>query len=184
VAIGLGSNLGDRLGHLQFGARHLEMLVSDLRVSSVYDSEPVGLLDQPRFLNACCTGRSVLTAPDLLGRLKTIERDAGRSPRGPRFGPRVLDLDILLYGQEIVRTERLTVPHPRLDGRAFALVPLSEIAADWVHPVRGATIGELCREVGTDGVTRTVWRLEAGSGGGAAGRPRVAPGREEDATDD
>lgn len=183
MAIGLGSNVGDRLGNLQFGVRHLETLVSDLRVSSVYDSEPVGLLDQPRFLNACCTGRCVLAAPDLLARLKAIERDAGRSPRGPRFGPRELDLDILLYGQEIVRTERLTVPHPRLDRRAFALVPLSEIAADWVHPVRGVAIGALCREVGTDGVTRTAWRLDAVPDDGRGERPETR-GRGADAMDD
>jgi 2-amino-4-hydroxy-6-hydroxymethyldihydropteridine diphosphokinase len=181
VAIGLGSNLGDRLGSLEFGARHLETLVSDLRISSVYDSEPVGIVEQPRFLNACCTGRCVLAAPDLLARLKAIERDAGRSPHEPRFGPRVLDLDILLYGREIVDTETLTVPHPRLDRRAFALVPLSEIAADWVHPGRGVTIGALSREFGTEGVTRTAWTLDPG---GRTRRRAGSGGREEDATHD
>lgn len=176
--------MGDRLGYLQFAAKHLGTLVSGLRLSTVYDSEPVGVLEQPRFLNACCTGLCVLEAPDLLAGLKAIERKAGRSPAGPRFGPRVLDLDILLYGREIVRTETLTVPHPRLDRRAFALVPLSEIAADWIHPVLGVTIGALCREVGSEGVTRMAWRLDPATGRAADETPGTGTGGDEDATDD
>lgn len=184
MAIGLGSNVGDRLGNLQFAARHLETLLAHLDLSSVYESEPVGVLEQPRFLNACCTGLCVLPAPDLLARLKAIERDAGRSPDGPRFGPRVLDLDILLYGGEVVRTERLTVPHPRLDRRAFALIPLSELAADWVHPVRGVTIGELRRQVAGEGVTKTAWRLDPAAAGPVDGSPGPRTGGDEDGTDD
>lgn len=172
----MGSNLGDRLARLRRAARVLETVLSGLRFSPVYETLPVGLTEQPKFLNLCCTGDASLAALDLLARLKELEREAGRLPAGPRFGPRPLDLDILLYGREIVDTEDLTIPHPRLHERAFVLVPLSDIAPEWAHPVLGATIGELRREVNETGVVRTPWSVRRSTGtrggadGGAAGK--------------
>ncbi len=167
VAIGLGSNLGDRLGHLQAGAAALGGLLREPRFSSVYETEPLYEPDQPPFLNACCVGLTDLTAPELLARLKEIEQAAGRTPGGARFGPRELDLDILLYGEKILEGPDLGIPHPRLEERAFALAPLSEIAGDWRHPVLGRTVRELAMAVETTGVRPTPYGLEVGTAEGA-----------------
>ncbi len=179
VAIGLGSNLGDRLGHLRAAAEALARLLRDARFSSVYETDPLYETDQPPFLNACCVGSSDLTAPELLARLKEIERAAGRRPGGTRFGPRELDLDILMYGEKILEAPDLRVPHPRLEERAFALAPLSEIAGDWRHPVLGRTVRELAMAVETTGVRPTPYRLEAGTAMGAAG-PEDGGGPEDE----
>lgn len=176
VAIGLGSNLGDRAARLTFGARRLATLLESPRCSSVYETEPRELEEQPRFLNACCVGRSTLGPAELLHELKAIERAAGRIEAGPRFGPRELDLDILLYGGKIVETPELTIPHPRLAERAFVLVPLREIVPGWRHPVLGRSIAELAERVDPAGVERAPTRLgvaearRGGAGGGGAAR--------------
>lgn len=173
VAIGIGSNLGDRHAYLRGAAAALTALLADVRFSGVYRTEPVGRRDQPAFLNACAVGRTSLPAPDLLAELKAFERAAGRRAGGPRWGPRVLDLDILLYDGEVVEEPGLRIPHPRLARRAFALVPLREIAPEWVHPVHGVTIGELAARVDASGVERTELSLEEKPG------RREAPGDEE-----
>lgn len=154
VAIGLGSNLGDRAARLRFGAARLVRSLGALRCSSVYETLPREVEEQPPFLNACCTGRARLGPMALLRELKRIERAAGRDPGGMRFGPRELDLDLLLYGDAVVDRPGLSVPHPRLHERAFALVPLREIAPDWRHPRLGRSIAELAAAVGTEGVKR------------------------------
>ncbi len=168
VAISLGSNLEPRLARLQAGLDGLRGIVEDVEVSRVYETDPVGRTDQPRFLNACLVGRSALDPASLLRALKTIERTAGRMPRGARWGPRELDLDLLLYGDRVVRTRTLRVPHPRLHERAFALVPLAELVPSWVHPVLGRTVGQLAAEVGRGGVRVTNLQAVApGSGSGS-----------------
>jgi 2-amino-4-hydroxy-6-hydroxymethyldihydropteridine diphosphokinase len=115
--------------------------------------------DQPSFLNACCIGQTSLTARQLLQSLQQLELRAGREPGGRRYGPRPLDLDLLLYGECVIEESDLVVPHPRLRERAFVLVPLAELAADWIVPVsRGAaatTVGELARGVDEEGIVRT-----------------------------
>ncbi|MGD8496643.1 MAG: 2-amino-4-hydroxy-6-hydroxymethyldihydropteridine diphosphokinase [Gemmatimonadales bacterium] len=167
VAVGLGSNLGDRLAHLRAGLLYLRRVVDEIRVSDVYETEPVGYSDQGPFLNACVIGATRLTPRQLLDELKHAERLAGRTGGGPRNGPRVLDLDLLLYGTRSVHEPDLIVPHPRLRQRAFVLVPLRDIAADWRVPGEeeqpGPTVAELAAAVGAGGVTRTSMQLgEAG----------------------
>jgi len=156
-AVGLGSNLGDRLAHLRSGVAALERHAADLAVSSVYETDPVGLPDQPRFLNACCVGRTRLSPRQLLSEMQDAERRAGRRQGGPRNGPRPLDLDLLLYSDLVIDAPGLQVPHPRLRERAFVLVPLCEIAGGWTVPgAKGepaATVTEL-----TEGVLRTGMR--------------------------
>jgi 2-amino-4-hydroxy-6-hydroxymethyldihydropteridine diphosphokinase len=155
-AVGLGSNVGDRLEHLRFGRRRIAAVARVLRCSRVYETAPVHVTDQRPFLNACCVGETRLTPRQLLSHLQDAERAAGRDRSGPRFGPRTLDLDLLLYGTECVETDDLVVPHPRLRDRAFVLVPLAEVAGDWMVPATDAgpaeTVAELAERVGSEGV--------------------------------
>jgi len=131
--LSLGSNLGDRLGRLREAIARLRELdgTSVERVSSVYESEPVGVTEQPRFLNLALQIKTTLEPLELLRAAKRIERELGRRP-GPRWGPRPIDIDLLLYGDEAVETPELTLPHPEMMKRAFVLVPLGEIAPDLV----------------------------------------------------
>jgi 2-amino-4-hydroxy-6-hydroxymethyldihydropteridine diphosphokinase len=137
--IGLGSNLGDREAYLR---RALDLLRADpsielVAVSSFRETDPVGFLDQPRFLNAAAALETELTARALLERLLAVERVLGRRRDGPRFGPRTIDLDLLLHGEEVVDEPGLTVPHPRLAERGFVLEPLHELEPGLVIPGRG-----------------------------------------------
>jgi len=159
VAIGVGSNLGDRLENLRRAAARLGDLLHDVRWSSVYETEPVGLTEQPRFLNACCVARTELSPPELLAALARIETELGRVRDGVRFGPRVIDLDILLYGDEVVEGSTLSIPHPRMHERAFVLVPLAEVAPNWQHPLLGSPLSELAAAAMDEGVRRTPARL-------------------------
>lgn len=156
VAVGLGSNLGDRLAALAFAVEELGELLDDLRCSRVYETEPRHVRDQPRFLNMCCVGGTRLPPGDLLERLHAVEGEAGRR-RGPtsdgsRYGPRRLDLDLLLYGDRVLRRDGLTVPHPRMTERAFVLLPLGDVAPDWTHPVEDRTVRELAERLPDQGV--------------------------------
>jgi 2-amino-4-hydroxy-6-hydroxymethyldihydropteridine diphosphokinase len=137
--IGLGSNLGDREGFLR---RALELLRAEpeidvTAVSSVRETDPVGLVDQPRFLNAVARVETDLAPRELLDRMLAAERELGRRRDGPRFGPRTIDLDLLLYGDEEIDEPGLIVPHPRLAERAFVLEPLHELDPALVVPGRG-----------------------------------------------
>ena len=143
VAIALGSNLGDREAHLRGAIEALASAFSNLRVSSFYETDPVDVPgSQPMFLNAAATGESDLSARAVLDALQAVEQRFRRER--PYVGaPRTIDLDLILYGDSVINTPGLTVPHPRFRERRFVLEPLAEIAADWVDPVTGKTIRDL-----------------------------------------
>jgi len=129
--VGLGSNLGDRMGALREALRRLAEApgVESVRCSPVYETDPVGFTDQPPFLNACAEVATSLGPEELLATCLAIESAMGRE-RAERWGPRVVDLDLLLYEDLEVRTEALTLPHPRITDRAFVLVPLMDLDPD------------------------------------------------------
>jgi 2-amino-4-hydroxy-6-hydroxymethyldihydropteridine diphosphokinase len=153
VWLGMGSNLGDRAGHLDRGLERLSERIQIAAVSPCYETEPWGVTDQPRFLNLACTGHTKLGPRELLTFVKEIERDMGRVER-VRYGPRIIDIDILFYDALVLTDEDLIIPHPRLPERAFVLAPLADIAPEFVHPQSGMTIAELLSAVETDGVRR------------------------------
>ncbi|MDP8228221.1 MAG: 2-amino-4-hydroxy-6-hydroxymethyldihydropteridine diphosphokinase [Candidatus Electryoneaceae bacterium] len=142
VYLSLGSNLGDRLERLSFGIGQLRRLtaVGDIRISSIIETEPWGGVVQPFFLNCVVELTTNLDPVELLDVIKDIERQAGRSSDEIRWSARTLDIDILLYGDLIVSTERLTIPHPFLTVRRFVLTALKELAPDLIIPDMDKTI--------------------------------------------
>jgi GTP cyclohydrolase-4 len=145
--LGLGSNLGDRKQNLSQALGLLSIYVMVEKVSSIYETEPVGYREQPLFLNAVCRISVDLKPGQLLRLARRIEAELGRKPAFPN-APRPIDIDILFYGEEVLNNKELTVPHPRLVERAFVLVPLAEIAPDMVHPVSDKTMKELLADLG------------------------------------
>jgi 2-amino-4-hydroxy-6-hydroxymethyldihydropteridine diphosphokinase len=142
VAVALGSNLGDRHAHLQHAVSRLGALFQDSRVSGFYETEPVGTEGQPPFLNAAMVGRFGQTPRELLQTLMSIELERGRV-RTTRWAARTLDLDLVLFGNQIINEPDLIVPHPLFRERAFVLQPLAEIAPELIDPITGSTVGEL-----------------------------------------
>jgi 2-amino-4-hydroxy-6-hydroxymethyldihydropteridine diphosphokinase len=146
--LGLGSNVGDRRGNLQAAVEGLGAHgVRVLACSSTYDTDPVGeVLDQPAFLNACLRVETALGPEELLDACKAVEREVGRGASGPRHGPRVIDVDLLLLGDLEYHSDRLTLPHPEVSSRRFVLVPLLELDPELVLPsgeVLADRLGEL-----------------------------------------
>ena len=147
VYLGLGSNLGNRQDNLDKALDYLSHRLRVEKVSSVYDTEPLGNVNQPRFLNMVCQIQTRLTAKELFTLTQGIEIRLGRAP-GKLNAPRPIDIDILFYGDQIIETPELVIPHPRLTERAFVLIPLAEIAPDLVHPLKDKTIKQLFQELG------------------------------------
>jgi 2-amino-4-hydroxy-6-hydroxymethyldihydropteridine diphosphokinase len=143
--LSLGSNLGDRQANLDQALKLISERMRLGKVSSIYDTEPIGLTNQPRFLNLACEVFTRLNPEGLLALLKGIEQKMGRYSRSGE--PRIIDIDIVLFGDQQVNVPGLIIPHPKMHERAFVLIPLNEIAPDFVHPVLKKTIKELDKAV-------------------------------------
>ena len=151
IYLALGSNLGDRVANLENARKALAPNVTLIRESPIYLTPPWGYTEQPDFLNQVIEVETLLHPIPLLHKLKEIEADMGREATF-RNGPRIIDLDIIFYGQEVYEGELLQIPHPRLQERAFVLVPLNDLAPDFVHPVLNESVREMLTKVDFTGV--------------------------------
>jgi 2-amino-4-hydroxy-6-hydroxymethyldihydropteridine diphosphokinase len=158
VYLSLGSNLGDRAANLQAALERLSALMSDLRVSPVYETEPVDYAAQGWFLNLVVEARTELFPKLLLARTGKIERELGRMRIVPK-GPRTIDIDILLYGDATVSSPELEIPHPRLADRRFVLAPLADLAPALRHPVTRRTVREMLEAAPAAAVRRFAGEL-------------------------
>jgi 2-amino-4-hydroxy-6-hydroxymethyldihydropteridine diphosphokinase len=160
--VGLGGNLGDVEKTLRTALERLDALPATrvLRVSSLYRTAPVGVVEQPDFLNAAAAVETELEPERFLAELLALEEAFGRR-RAQRWGPRTLDLDLLLWGERVLRSPALELPHPRMHERAFVLAPLAEIAGGAQHPTLGRTVAELLQALGpfrgVDRLVRPEW---------------------------
>lgn len=156
VAIALGSNLGDREARLATAISALSETLIDLRVGGLYESEPIGQASQPAYLNSVVVGRTRLGPEPLMAVLKFLERRAGRE-RGERWGPRPLDLDLLLHGEVRIVSPALTLPHPELRRRAFVLAPLADAAPALELPPDGALVDAVLAALAAEPPRPLVW---------------------------
>jgi len=155
VYLSLGSNIGDRAAHLRRALEQLATLGRLVSISSFYETEPVELTDQSWFLNCSAALETLLAPSELMSRLLAIEQSMGRR-RVQKKGPRIIDLDILLYGDDVVNTSEVTIPHPAMAHRRFVLAPLAEIAPEARHPVLRKTMRELLEELPSGQAARKV----------------------------
>lgn len=151
IYLGLGTNLGDRTANLQAALNGLAEELVITAVSPIYQTPPWGVTDQPDFLNLCLAAKTDLPPVELLAFVKNLEVELGRQP-AKRWGPRLIDIDILFYANQLVETENMIIPHPRLAERAFVLRPLADIAPDFVHPALGETMADLSEKVVDEGI--------------------------------
>lgn len=149
--IALGSNLGDRQANLQAAIQALPPAVHVLRQSAIYETTPWGYLDQPDFLNMVVQAETDLPPGELMATLKDLESRLGRQATF-KNGPRVIDLDLLFYNDLVLENDKLTIPHAGLAERAFVLVPLADLAPEFIHPVHQQTVEVLLSQVDTRGV--------------------------------
>ena len=145
--IALGANIGDRAERLRAAIERLGTVARVERVSPVYETDPVGYVDQPPFLNAVAEAATTLPPLSLLRALQRIETDLGRERPFPN-APRTIDLDLLFYDELLLTTPELTLPHPRLHERHFVLAPLADLAPDLIHPRLGSSVRELLAALG------------------------------------
>lgn len=144
VYLGLGTNLGDREANLREAVCRLEQQVTVDALSALYETPPMGPPDQPRYLNAACGGVTELEPEELLAFIKGVEREMGRTPT-VHWGPRIIDIDILFYGDRVLSAPELVIPHPGIPHRPFVLAPLADIAPELTHPHLGESISALLR---------------------------------------
>lgn len=143
VAIGVGSNMGSSMAHVRRAMERVgtELDLQEFQKSALYGSAPLGPVEQSDFVNAVCVGKSSLAPEVLLAHLLRIEEEMGRERR-VRWGPRVIDLDLLFVGDRVLEGQRLHLPHPEMHRRVFVLKPLCDLGVDWLNPVLGLTLKE------------------------------------------
>ena len=146
IVLALGSNLGDRLNHLNGAVNRLNEMIDDMRCSSVYETAAWGYEEQPNFLNMVLSGSYSYSAISLLRFCQTTEQIIGRTPSFI-YGPREIDIDILLYGNNVIEKDGLTIPHPRMSTRAFVLIPLAEIHPELIIPGISITVEGLVERI-------------------------------------
>lgn len=151
VIIALGTNLGERVKNLSNARLHLAPYLRIDKISPIYETEPWGYANQPLFLNQVIIGETDLSPQELLKILKSTEEYMGRE-KTFKNGPRLIDLDLIFYGDLILETEQLKIPHPGLHERAFVLIPLMDIAPDWEHPILKQPIRKLAEKINQQGV--------------------------------
>ena len=170
VYLSLGSNIGKRLAALQTAVDKLHKPDFQIaRISSVYETAAVDYREQPDFLNIVVEAQTALFPMQLLHRTQRVEREMGRKRTVPK-GPRVIDIDILLYGAAVVRSEKLQVPHPRMQDRRFVLAPMAELAGELRHPITRQSVREMLAATSDQLVRRTTLSVSL-SGGGSEERP-------------
>jgi 2-amino-4-hydroxy-6-hydroxymethyldihydropteridine diphosphokinase len=153
IYLSLGSNIGRRLDFIKAAVDKLSEHIKIIEKSALYETAPWGKTNQPKFLNLCLKAETDLNPNELLSFVKEVELGAGRNSK-EKWGPREIDVDILFYDDDRLQSKNLTIPHPHLHERAFVLVPLNEIAADFIHPVLKKSVAELTKNVSKSGVEK------------------------------